>query len=172
MAGTGKLSRVCGLKAIDEPQMRPRNRALDHRGHRLCTGVRALRRTLWTDLVVAGEVAVGDVGSTLCLTHRTILQDQVSEKPRLAVVSIGTQPLLPNCTNICGRQSHYSAQYTWSDVPGARAPPRERLGLLWENNQKSRRTRCSTKEGRRSEAPPTRHCPRRRHCSVHRGKFV
>jgi hypothetical protein len=67
-----------------------------------------LSGALVTNLFVAGDVAVRDVGSALCFTNRAVLQHQVPEEPGLAVVAVWSQPLLefmyPRADNpVCNR---------------------------------------------------------------------
>ena len=89
-----QLAGVTNLKTMCEPELVARDGALDHTGRRLGAPVGALARALRTDLVVAGHVAGGDVGAALGLAHGAVLQHQVPEHPRLAIVSPRTYPLL------------------------------------------------------------------------------
>ena len=87
--GSGDKLTMCERKLV------PRDGALDDARDRLGAGVGTLRRALLAHLVVARHVPGGDVGPALGLAHRPVLEHEVAEHPRLAVVAVGAQPLLP-----------------------------------------------------------------------------
>lgn len=94
VAGTRKLASVRGLETMCECELLSCNCAFDNSRDGLGARIRALRGTLLTHLAFARHVSRGNVGPTLCFTHGSIFKYEVSEDPRLAVVSVGAKPFL------------------------------------------------------------------------------